>query len=188
MTPEQRHKNMSAIHGSGTKPEMLVRKFLWSRGFRYRTCDKRFPGKPDVVLSKYKTCIFVNGCFWHGHQGCKYFRQPKSNPEYWGPKIARNIERDDEVLHRIGEMGWHTIIIWECELKPSARQSTLLQLEDLLGQFFLNDHKVGKNQYKTFGDDEDCGASLPVAAEDEAVFGSSSRESLRDISPSISSE
>ena len=118
MTIEQRHNNMAAIKGKDTKPEILVRKFLWARGFRYRLNHPRLPGKPDIVLRKYRTCILVNGCFWHGHEGCRYYVMPKSNTQFWQNKIRRNRERDHEVLHRLAEMGWHTIVIWECDYKP----------------------------------------------------------------------
>ena len=107
MTIEQRHNNMAAIRGKDTKPEILVRKFLWARGFRYRLNHPRLPGKPDIVLRKYRTCILVNGCFWHGHEGCKYYVVPKSNTEFWMEKIRRNRERDHEVLHRLAEMAYH---------------------------------------------------------------------------------
>ena len=113
LTIEQRHNNMAAIRGRDTKPEILVRKFLWARGFRYRLNHPRLPGKPDIVLIKYRTCILVNGCFWHGHEGCKYYVVPKSNTGFWMEKIRRNRERDHEVLHRLAEMGWHTIVIWD---------------------------------------------------------------------------
>ena len=101
MTIEQRHNNMAAIKGKDTKPEILVRKFLWSHGFRYRLNHPRLPGKPDIVLRKYRTCIFVNGCFWHGHEGCKYYVVPKSNTRFWLDKIKRNQERDLEVMHKL---------------------------------------------------------------------------------------
>lgn len=104
LTIEQRHNNMAAIRGRDTNPEILVRKFLWSRGFRYRLNHPRLPGKPDIVLRKYRTCILVNGCFWHGHEGCKYYVVPKSNTGFWMEKIRRNRERDHEVLHRLAEM------------------------------------------------------------------------------------
>lgn len=92
MTPEQRSRCMAAIKGKDTKPEMIVRKYLFSRGMRFRVQVRKLPGTPDIVLPKYKTAIFVNGCFWHGHEGCKYFRLPKSNVEFWKEKIERNIE------------------------------------------------------------------------------------------------
>lgn len=121
LTIEQRHNNMAAIRGRDTKPEILVRKFLWSRGFRYRLNHPRLPGKPDIVLRKYRTCILVNGCFWHGHEGCQYYVVPKSNTGFWMEKIRRNRERDHEVLHRLAEMGWHTIVIWECETEAGGK-------------------------------------------------------------------
>ena len=128
MTPEQRHRNMAAIHSINTKPEMVVRKYLWSRGFRYRLNSRRLPGHPDLVLRKYRTCIFVNGCFWHGHKGCKFYRIPKSNVEYWTKKITRNKERDREEQQQLAKMGWHCITIWECELKKDKRDKTLESL------------------------------------------------------------
>ena len=96
LTKEQRHRCMASIRGKDTKPEILVRKFLFSRGYRYRLNHPRLPGHPDIVLRKYRTVIFVNGCFWHRHQGCKYFVMPKTNTEFWEKKINRNIERDKE--------------------------------------------------------------------------------------------
>ena len=98
LTQEQRHRNMVAIRGKGTKPEILVRKFLFSRGFRYRLNHPRLPGHPDLVLRKYRTVIFVNGCFWHGHENCKYFRLPKTNIDFWQKKIERNKERDKKTI------------------------------------------------------------------------------------------
>ena len=142
MTIEQRHHNMAAIRDKDTKPEILVRKFLWARGFRYRLNHPRLPGKPDIVLRKYRTCILVNGCFWHGHEGCKYYVVPKSNTQFWQNKIRRNRERDHEVLHRLAEMGWHTIVIWECELKPAVREKTLEALAFTLNHIYLNDIQV----------------------------------------------
>ena len=108
MTIEQRHNNMAAIKGKDTKPEILVRKFLWARGFRYRLNHPRLPGKPDIVLRKYRTCILVNGCFWHGHEGCKYCVVPKSNTQFWQDKIRRNRERDHEVLHQKCLLVWNS--------------------------------------------------------------------------------
>lgn len=142
LTIEQRHNNMAAIRGRDTKPEILVRKFLWSRGFRYRLNHPRLPGKPDIVLRKYRICILVNGCFWHGHEGCKYYVVPKSNTGFWMEKIRRNRERDHEVLHRLAEMGWHTIVIWECELKPAVREKTLESLAFTLNHIYLEDHHI----------------------------------------------
>ena len=117
--------NMSQIKGKNTKPEILIRKFLFSRGYRFRLYDKRLPGKPDLVLPKYRTVIFVNGCFWHGHEGCKYFILPKSNAEWWKAKIEDTVNRDRKSLTQLKELGWKSIVIWECELKPDRRLETL---------------------------------------------------------------
>lgn len=155
LTPQQRHTNMAAIHGKDTKPEMIVRHFLWAHGFRYRLNHPRLPGKPDVVLRKYKTCIFVNGCFWHGHhtqvtmhdsqfimESSECCRIPRTNTEFWVNKIRRNKERDGEVQRKLAAMGWHSITIWECELKPKVRERTLLSLVYQLDRLFLHDRSV----------------------------------------------
>ena len=153
LSPEQVHKNMASIRGKNTKPEMIVRKGLWSRGFRYRLNSPRLPGHPDLVLKKYRTCIFVNGCFWHGHGAslndngemindklcCKI---PQTNREFWVAKIRRNQERDIEEQKRLAEMGWHCITIWECELKPSKREETLRSLAFTLNKIWLEEHAV----------------------------------------------
>ena len=141
-TSQQRHANMAAIHSLDTKPEMIVRRGLWKRGFRYRLNHKRLPGHPDLVLRKYKTCIFINGCFWHGHEGCKYYTIPKTNTEFWVKKIARNQDRDLEVKHKLNQMGWNCITIWECELKPAKREATLQSLAFTLNKIFLNNNRV----------------------------------------------
>ena len=146
MTPEQRHKNMAAIRASSTKPEIIVRKYLWGHGFRYRLNHKRLPGKPDIVLRKYRTCIFVNGCFWHKHEGCKYFVIPKTRTEFWLNKVNRNQERDIEVKKKLASMGWHSITIWECELKPNKKDATLQSLVYTLSKILLQDHKVKRNE------------------------------------------
>lgn len=142
LTKEQRHRNMAAIHGKDTKPEMLVRKFLFSRGFRYRLNHPRLPGHPDLVLRKYRTVIFVNGCFWHGHNNCKYFRLPRTNVEFWKNKIERNKKRDHEEQIRLAAMGWHCITVWECQLKPQLREETLESLAYTLNRIFLEDHEI----------------------------------------------
>ena len=128
LTPKQRSYNMSQIHGKDTKPEEMVRKYLFSQGFRYRKNDARLPGKPDIVLPKYKTVIFVNGCFWHKHEGCKYFVWPKNNAEFWKEKIEKNAARDQVIYRKLRDLGWNVISIWECELKPATRGSTLNRL------------------------------------------------------------
>ena len=141
-TSPQRHANMAAIHGKDTKPEMVVRRYLWWHGFRYRLNHPRLPGKPDIVMRKYRTCIFVNGCFWHGHEGCRYYTIPKTNTEFWVNKVKRNKERDLKVQHELAAMGWHSITIWECELKPVKREDTLESLAYTLNKIFLQDRTV----------------------------------------------
>lgn len=128
-TREQRHYNMSQIKSKDTKPEDFVRKHLFSNGFRFRKHDKRYAGHPDIVLPKYKTIIFINGCFWHMHD-CKDFVLPKSNLEYWIPKLERNKKRDESNIHLLQSAGWHVIIIWECELKTALDRN--LRLEQLI--------------------------------------------------------
>lgn len=125
---ETRSFNMSRIKGKDTKPEMLVRLFLFSKGFRYKLHDKALPGKPDLVLPKYKTVIFVHGCFWHGHEGCKYFVVPKTRTEWWVQKISTNKNNDIINLQKLKDKGWKTTIIFECELKKDKRESTLQNL------------------------------------------------------------
>jgi len=123
-----RSYNMSQIKGKDTKPEMLVRKFLHANGYRYRLHTKDLPGKPDIVLSKYCTVIFINGCFWHGHEGCKYFTIPKTKTEWWTNKINTNIANDKKAIEALSEDGWKVITIWECELKHYAIDATLKNL------------------------------------------------------------
>ena len=127
-TPAERSENMSRIRSTNTKPEEIVRKYLFKHGFRYRKNDKRYPGKPDVVLPKYRTIIFVNGCFWHMH-GCSRSRLPLSNQEYWKPKIERNIERDAENKRSLEAAGWKIIVVWECELKTKRFEETMKEIE-----------------------------------------------------------
>ena len=123
-----RSYNMSQIKGKNTRPEELVRKYLFAQGFRYRKNDKRLPGSPDIVLPKYKTVIFVNGCFWHGHTGCKYFIWPKNNAEFWRNKITTNIQRDAKKIEQLNSMSWNVITVWECQLRPEKRVDTLISL------------------------------------------------------------
>ena len=131
MTPEQRHRCMAAIKGKDTKPEMIVRKYLFSRGLRFRIQVRKLPGRPDIVLPKYKTVIFVDGCFWHGHEGCRYYRLPKSNVEFWKVKIERNMERDAKSETELIAMGWRVIRVWECEIRAvGGRQEYLDNLYD----------------------------------------------------------
>ena len=146
---------MAAIHSKDTKPEIIVRKGLWRMGFRYRLNHKRLPGHPDLVLKKYRTCIFVNGCFWHGHnvditifENTDCCKIPKTNREFWIEKIRRNKERDIEEQKRLAEMGWHCITVWECELKPSKREATLKSLAYTLNKIWLDDHAVIGKPYE----------------------------------------
>lgn len=129
---ETRSFNMSRISGKDTKPEMLVRKFLHAYGFRYRLHVKDLPGKPDIVLPKYKTVIFVHGCFWHAHEGCKYFKLPKTRLELWKEKLYANKERDERNVNDLKNMSWKVIVIWECELKKDRRTETLAGLAELI--------------------------------------------------------
>lgn len=119
---------MSRIGGSDTIPEEMVRKFLFSKGLRFRKNDRRYPGKPDIVLPKYRTAVFVNGCFWHCHSGCKDFSIPKTNTEFWRSKLQRNIKRDKLNYKKLNENGWNVKVVWECELKKAAFIDRLEQL------------------------------------------------------------
>ena len=181
----RRHANMAAIHSKDTKPEMIVRKGLWKRGFRYRLNHKRLPGHPDLVLRKYRTCIFVNGCFWHGHNvalprmedvGCKMedvivnsecCKIPKANREFWVAKIRRNKERDKEEQRKLAEMGWHCITVWECELKPKRREETLESLAFTLNHIWLQDHGAKTIPYPQL-EEEDM--QMPMAAEEVSRY------------------
>ncbi|MBR2557795.1 MAG: DNA mismatch endonuclease Vsr [Methanobrevibacter sp.] len=131
VSKEIRSYNMSRIRSKDTKPEILVRSYLFSRGLRFRKNDKRYPGSPDIVLPKYNTIVFVHGCFWHLHDGCKYARMPKSNVDFWKKKLYGNKERDERNLKELREMGWKVITVWECELKKDKVEQTL---EDLYTQ------------------------------------------------------
>ena len=130
LTPDQRHRNMAAIHSTSTKPELKLRQALWRLGFRYRVNDKRLPGTPDIVLPKYRTVIFIHGCFWHGHKDCKFYTVPKTNTEFWTAKVARNQERDQEVWRQLEAKGWAVIIVWECQLKKAVLKETIRRVEE----------------------------------------------------------
>lgn len=126
---EKRSDIMSHVRGKNTKPEEAIRKYLFSKGFRYRKNDKRYPGKPDIVLPKYHTVIFVNGCFWHQHPGCKSATLPETNRDYWKAKLQRNVGRDAVQIRQLEEMGWYVIILWECEISSkSKRKERLISL------------------------------------------------------------
>ena len=193
LSAQQRHNNMSAIRSKDTKPEMIVRKGLWKRGFRYRLNDRRLPGHPDLVLMKYRTCIFVNGCFWHGHhinlqfddlrfddffkreasqsaerknENSECCKIPKTNREFWVAKIRRNKERDKEELRKLAEMGWHCITVWECELKSQRREETLESIAFTLNHIWLQNHGAKVVEYPSF---DEADMKMPMAAEGEAV-------------------
>ena len=121
LNTQQRHHCMSRIRGKDTKPEILVRKGLHARGFRFRLQDRKLPGRPDIVLPKYGVAIMVNGCFWHGHKGCRYATKPKSNIEFWETKIARNKHRDEVAAAHLEALGWTVIVVWECELRGKEK-------------------------------------------------------------------
>ena len=135
MTREQRHRCMSRIRERDTKPELVVRRWLWHQGFRYRLCVKSLPGTPDIVMRKWRTAIFVNGCFWHGHRCQKHV--PETNAEFWKEKITRNRERDAHNQALLQAAGWHVVVIWECQLTPKRRMRTLRSLDLELSRIVL---------------------------------------------------
>ena len=154
---------MQHIRGCNTKPEIIVRKYLFAAGFRFRKNVRRLPGTPDIVLRKYKTIIFVNGCFWHGHDNCYLFHLPKTNVEFWKNKIERNKARDARINLELRNMGWNVIQIWECQLRPKYRAATLESLVYTLNHILLMNYGA-----KTYDMEE----ALPaLAAEDEAEYG-----------------
>ena len=137
LTPQQRHRCMSHIRSKATKPEMLVRKWLWAHGYRYRLNVKSVPGKPDIVMRKYRTAIFVNGCFWHGHEGCKYFVLPKTNTEFWQNKIEYNRARDQKNYDTLINAGWQVIVLWQCKLTKQELGTTMQSVAVALNQNLL---------------------------------------------------
>lgn len=164
-----RHSTMAAVKSKDTKPEMIVRRGLWKRGFRFRLNHKRLPGHPDLVLRKYRTCIFVNGCFWHGHyidtnkiESTQCCRLPNINRDFWIAKIKRNKERDKEEQRRLADMGWHCITVWECELTPQKKEHTLDSLAFTLNHIWLKDHETKYISYQAI---EEEYSQFPIAAE-----------------------
>lgn len=127
-----RSYNMSRIKGKRTKPEDLVAKYLFAQGYRYRRNVKSLPGTPDIVLKKYRTVIFINGCFWHMHEGCKYFVWPENNAEFWKEKLLANKRRDEEKIKQLTSNGWKVLVIWECQLKSAVRDATLAMLSSTI--------------------------------------------------------
>ena len=145
---------MAAIPSASTRPELTLRHALWHQGFRYRTNDKRLPGRPDIVLPKYRTVIFVHGCFWHGHKDCKYYTVPKTNTGFWRAKIARNQERDQEVWRKLEAKGWSVIIVWECELKKAKLEETIGRVVGAIVRngeayrAFQEERKIAREEYR----------------------------------------
>ena len=127
---EQRSRNMSAIKSKNTKPEIKVRKVLHSMGYRFRLHSKDLPGSPDIVLPKYKTVIFVHGCFWHRHENCKYASTPKTRKEFWESKFKANVKRDLEIQEKIKNIGWQSVVFWECEIKNEKIKEKLLEIKN----------------------------------------------------------
>ncbi len=178
MTPEQRHRCMSHIRSKATKPELKVRRWLWSHGYRYRLNVKSVPGKPDIVLRPYRTAIFVNGCFWHGYgvrlevaqienselkiENSACCKIPSSNREFWVAKIRRNRERDQENYRVLQENGWQVIVVWECQLTPKKIEHTMREVELLLNDNLLSLYKHHAPIHYTIEEED---APLPMAAE-----------------------
>ena len=186
MTPQQRHYCMSRIRSKDTTPEKRVREWLWNHGYRYRLCVKGVPGKPDIVMRKYRTAIFVNGCFWHGHgvelivkseelivksgdievENSKCCKIPKTNRDFWVEKIRRNQKRDQKNYEILSENGWQVIVLWECQLKPKKLEETMLQVEVQLHDYYL---RTFSRKSKTYIHIEE--ESLPMVAEDPEEYG-----------------
>ena len=143
LSPSQRHYCMSRVHSKNTKPEILVRKWLWQHGFRYRLNVKDIPGRPDIVMRKHRTVIFINGCFWHGHDGCSKFVIPKSNVEFWENKIRTNKARDEKNHRILRDAGWNVIVIWECQLKPTVIEETMSEVATSLRQETPSERRHG---------------------------------------------
>ncbi len=156
MTPEQRHLCMSHIRSRDTKPEILVRRWLWHYGYRYRLNVRSIAGTPDIVLSRYRTVIFINGCFWHGHD-CDKFRLPKSNTEFWRKKIERNRNRDNENFIKLRAEGWHVVVLWECQLSRQNFFITMQALDYRLSHYLIDQHTLGN-------------LSTQIAAEPSATY------------------
>ena len=163
---EKRSAVMAKIRSKDTKPELIVRRYLWSRGYRYRKNVRGLPGTPDIVLRKYGVAIFVHGCFWHGHEVDKHI--PATHHEYWEKKIARNKERDKKNKQALMRMGWTVITIWECQLKPKARENTLMELEYVINHAYLE--RLRKKNVKPYRLEENEN-SPDVAAEGVVEYG-----------------
>lgn len=184
-TPEQRHYVMSRIRSRNTKPELKVRQWLWRHGYRYRLNVKSVPGKPDIVMRKYRTAIFVNGCFWHGHfvqlsvDSCQLIvnssccRIPETNREFWVKKIWRNQERDQQNYQLLRDNGWQVIVVWECQLKAATMEETMERVELLLNENFLAIHSHKRKPF-TYTQEQD--SQLPMAAEPPSSYQTNADE------------
>ena len=170
MTPEQRHRCMSAIKGKDTKPEIMVRKYLFSRGLRYRVNDKKLPGSPDIVMKKYGVVIFIDGCFWHGHKGCRYYHLPSTNTDFWKAKISRNIARDYVNNVDLELAGWKVIRIWECEVNTKSKREVTFQklYEKIISQELTSKpKKIKREKSRSYDDYPD---DFNIAAEPELEY------------------
>lgn len=150
---QTRHRCMSHIRSKDTKPEMIVRHYLFARGYRYRKNCRRLPGTPDIVMRKYGVVIFIHGCFWHGHEDAHL---PKTNVEFWRAKIQRNKKRDEENKQQLKAMGWSVMTVWECQLKPAVREQTLKEIEYWINKNFI-EHMQPIRHYPNFTEEEDDG-------------------------------
>ena len=166
LTSQQRHNCMSNIHSKNTKPELMVRRWLWSHGYRYRLNVKGVPGKPDIVMRRYRTAIFVNGCFWHGHEGCEKFKMPKTNVEFWDTKIRKNQERDKQNYQILQDNGWQVLVLWECQLTKKFIETTMQEVEVMLHDYCLK--TIGPKVKEYIRVDEDV---IQMAAEAEVEYG-----------------
>ena len=166
LTPQQRHINMAAVHSKNTKPELVVRHWLWSHGYHYRLNVKGVPGKPDIVMRRYRTAIFVNGCFWHGHESCEKFKMPKSNIDFWKTKIKRNQERDRQNYQILKENGWQVLVLWECQLTKRLFETTMQEVEVLLHDYCLATISPKVKEYIRVDEDD-----VMMAAEVEFNYG-----------------
>lgn len=181
---------MASIHSQDTKPELTVRKWLWHRGYRYLKNTSSLPGKPDIVVSASRTAIFINGCFWHQHEGCRYYSTPRTNTGFWQRKFARNKERDARVRDELRAMGWRTMVIWECQLKPAAVEQTLTEAARLLDEARAEWQKltpsrrrqtaIGGGPQTTTGYDADIPTGTYMAAEEELDYGAEERQQDND--------
>ncbi len=177
ITPSQRSAVMSRIHSRDTKPEMSIRRALYAAGYRFRVANKDLPGSPDISVKKYHIVIFVNGCFWHGHDECRMYHLPKTNVEFWQRKIERNRARDARNLDLYKQMGWTALVVWECQLRTkSDSEATIARLLNTLHYLTGRGEAVAPGGGNVafdgnFADDSDSNANYAIAAEPEEKFG-----------------